>query len=49
MSGADLERWIYPFRSIIDAGGGFALSSDWGVSTLNPFHHADGDYPPAAG
>lgn len=38
MSGAGLERWMYPFRSIIDAGGGFALSSDWGVSTLNPFH-----------
>ena len=37
MAGPALAAWHYPFRSIIDAGGGFALSSDWGVSTLNPF------------
>jgi predicted amidohydrolase YtcJ len=37
MAGKDLVRWMYPFRSIIDAGGGFAMSSDWGVSTLDPF------------
>lgn len=37
MSGPELAPYIYPFRSLIDAGAGFALSSDWGVSTLNPF------------
>jgi len=30
-------RWMYPWRSIIDAGAPYAVSSDWGVSTLNPF------------
>lgn len=28
---------MYAFRSLIDAGAALALSSDWGVSTLNPF------------
>lgn len=28
---------MYAFRSLIDAGAMHALSSDWGVSTLNPF------------
>lgn len=37
MVGAARGRWIYAFRSLIDAGAPFALSSDWGVSTLNPF------------
>ena len=37
MAGPHLEKWHYPFRSIIDGGASFALSSDWGVSTLNPF------------
>lgn len=27
----------YPFRQILDAGAGFCLSSDFPVSTLNPF------------
>lgn len=31
------SRWMYAFRSLIDAGAEVALSSDWGVSTLNPF------------
>ncbi|MBL0372209.1 amidohydrolase [Rhizobium sp. KVB221] len=30
-------KWMYAFRSLIDAGAPYALSSDWGVSTLNPF------------
>jgi predicted amidohydrolase YtcJ len=30
-------RWIYPFRSLIDAGATCAMSSDWSVTTLNPF------------
>lgn len=37
MVGEDRGRWMYAFRSLIDAGAGYALSSDWGVSTLNPF------------
>jgi predicted amidohydrolase YtcJ len=36
--GPEIAKWIYPFRSLIDAGASCALSSDWGVSTLNPFH-----------
>jgi predicted amidohydrolase YtcJ len=30
-------RWMYPWRSIVDSGAPYAVSSDWGVSTLNPF------------
>lgn len=37
MVGEKRGRWMYAFRSLIDAGAGYALSSDWGVSTLNPF------------
>jgi predicted amidohydrolase YtcJ len=37
MVGKARGRWMYAFRSLIDAGAGYALSSDWGVSTLNPF------------
>lgn len=28
---------VYPFRRILDAGAPWCLSSDWAVSTLNPF------------
>jgi predicted amidohydrolase YtcJ len=35
--GPERGRWIYALRSLLDAGAGMALSSDWGVSTLNPF------------
>ena len=35
--GAERAQWIYAFRSLLDAGAQMALSSDWGVSTLNPF------------
>jgi hypothetical protein len=28
---------VYPFRRILDAGAAWCLSSDWAVSTLNPF------------
>jgi len=35
--GAARGRWMYAFRSLLDAGAQMALSSDWGVSTLNPF------------
>lgn len=37
MVGPERGRWMYAFRSLIDAGAALALSSDWGVSTLNPF------------
>lgn len=29
--------WVYAFRSLIDAGSRYCLSSDWPVSSLNPF------------
>lgn len=33
------ERWsdVYAFRRMLDAGADWCLSSDWAVSTLNPF------------
>jgi predicted amidohydrolase YtcJ len=37
MVGEERGKWMYAFRSLIDAGAAYALSSDWGVSTLNPF------------
>ncbi|WP_374651558.1 amidohydrolase [Dongia sp.] len=35
--GAERGRWMYPWRTIVDSGALYAVSSDWGVSTLNPF------------
>jgi predicted amidohydrolase YtcJ len=37
MLGPERGKWMYAFRSMIDAGAEYAVSSDWGVSTLNPF------------
>jgi predicted amidohydrolase YtcJ len=37
MLGPDRARLIYAFRSLLDAGAPYTLSSDWGVSSLNPF------------
>lgn len=37
MVGPERARWIYAFRALRDAGALLALSSDWTVSTLNPF------------
>ncbi len=37
MVGVERARNVYAFRSLIDAGAPFCLSSDWPVSTLNPF------------
>ena len=37
MVGEVRGKWMYAFRSLIDAGAPYAISSDWGVSTLNPF------------
>lgn len=30
-------KWMYPIKSVIDAGGKVAFGSDWSVSTANPF------------
>jgi predicted amidohydrolase YtcJ len=35
--GEQRGRWMYPWRTIVDSGAPYAVSSDWGVSTLNPF------------
>jgi predicted amidohydrolase YtcJ len=35
--GPERTKWMYAFQSLLDAGASLALSSDWGVSTLNPF------------
>lgn len=37
MIGEARGRWMYPWRTILDSGAPYAVSSDWGVSTLNPF------------
>lgn len=37
MIGPERTKWMYAFRSMADAGAPMALSSDWGVSTMNPF------------
>lgn len=37
MVGQKRGRWMYPFKSLLDHGATIAVSSDWGVSTLNPF------------
>lgn len=35
---AELYRWQYPARSMLDAGAMIAGGSDWNVSTANVFH-----------
>lgn len=37
MVGEERGKYMYAFRSLIDAGAPYAISSDWGVATLNPF------------
>lgn len=37
MLGPERSQYLYAFRSLIETGAGFCLSSDWGVSSLNPF------------
>lgn len=37
MMGEERGKLMYAFRSLIDAGAFYSLSSDWGVSTFNPF------------
>jgi predicted amidohydrolase YtcJ len=35
--GEERARWMYPIRSVRDAGGMIAFGSDWSVTTANPF------------
>jgi len=35
--GPDRSRYLYPARSLLEAGALIAGGSDWGVSTFNPF------------
>lgn len=37
MIGPDRAPWTYALRSILDEGAPYCLSSDWAVTTLNPF------------
>jgi predicted amidohydrolase YtcJ len=37
MVGPERGRWMYAFKSLLEHGAMLAVSSDWGVSTLNPF------------
>jgi predicted amidohydrolase YtcJ len=37
MVGHERGRWMYAFKSLLHHGATIAVSSDWGVSTLNPF------------
>jgi predicted amidohydrolase YtcJ len=32
----ETARWMYPIKSILDAGGRVAFGSDWSVSSVNP-------------
>ncbi len=34
-------RWMYPIKSVQDAGGRIAFGSDWSVSTANPYHQIE--------
>jgi len=35
--GETRAQWMYPIKSVQDAGGRIAFGSDWSVSTANPF------------
>lgn len=35
------SEWQYPFRSLLDAGAGLGMGSDWGVSTANVMAQID--------
>ncbi len=35
--GDERAQWMYPIKSVRDAGGMLAFGSDWSVSTANPF------------
>ena len=37
MVGPERGKWMYAWKSFVESGAPYAVSSDWGVSTLNPF------------
>ena len=39
--GPKRARWLYPIRSVLDAGGTIAFGSDWSVSTASPYHQIE--------
>jgi predicted amidohydrolase YtcJ len=39
--GEERTRWMYPIRSVEDAGGMIAFGSDWSVSSANPFYQIE--------
>jgi predicted amidohydrolase YtcJ len=39
--GDERARWLYPIKSLQDAGATIAFGSDWSVSTANPWHQIE--------
>ncbi len=39
--GEERARWMYPIKSVKDAGGKLAFGSDWSVSSPNPFEQIE--------
>lgn len=39
--GEQRSRWLYPIRSVQNAGGMIAFGSDWGVSSANPMEQIE--------
>lgn len=39
--GAQRSRWLYPIRSVQNAGGMIAFGSDWSVSSANPMEEIE--------
>jgi predicted amidohydrolase YtcJ len=37
----EVAKWMYPIRSVIDAGATVAFGSDWNVSTADPFYQIE--------
>jgi len=37
----EVAKWMYPVRSVLDAGGEVAFGSDWAVSTADPFYQIE--------
>jgi len=37
----EVAEWMYPIRSVLDAGGEVAFGSDWSVSTADPLYQIE--------
>jgi len=37
----EVAKWMYPVRSVLDAGGEVAFGSDWSVSTADPLYQIE--------